>query len=517
VTDRHDAFPKSECRMSIGGELTFVKFSKSGLLETANLHSQKKYDLAILFAQNLSLEFGGRIATKAEKEISGRSFYAKIDFEIPPRDNTFGNSKGLGQIIIRPDVDVIEINLQPSVSIEYVEMQIMRIYSCAFRIGLKANRTGSENCSGTRGGFHLTFSCPGTDVSARTATLNLALGLIELTHKWPFLSFLFCGDRSGPDGFHPRMDELSNDVQERIRVMRNIAKTYRDRGSDDPNCWSTSATAMMHLMRDRFGHSHIVEISLDKLWSSDPSRNLGTVELRQFEMPDTADLAIAQARFAWSIASAVNSGYVKTGDFSSERSNPDIMDRDLLRFFSLYRIDRFGSKLTPLLLISENKFPSLEFFSNHDVRFRLRRGKAEYFCEYVEKGSELREIFIPFKIHFSIKFFSKNADFIDDSILSLTLNLHDGFFDLRNFLLDKARRDDRDLIDAATASVERTVSLVMKTINWRDAHLNGHRILIAIEKSLANERIKIVFDEFLCFDIFTVSTPIKNLVINRER
>lgn len=506
---RHGAFPQSKCRMAIGGELTFVKFSESGSLETANFHSPEKYDLAIQLAEKLSIEFGGKITVEDGKEISRRSVYAKINFEMPSGDNVFGNSEGLGEISIRPDVDVIEINLQPSISIEYVESQIRRIYLCALRIGLMASRTGSQNCSGTRGGFHLTFSCPGADVLARTATLNLALGLIELTYEWPFLSFLFCGDRSGPDGFHPRMDELSNNVRERIQVMRNIAKIYRDRGANEPNCWPISATALMHLIRDRFGHGHVVEISLDKLWSSDPSRNLGIVELRQFEMPNTAELAVAQTRFAWSLASAVNNGYAKAGKFSSERCNPDIMDRDLIRFFRLYRIDRYGSKVTSLLRISENKYPSISSFSIHDFSFRLRRGKAEYFCEYIEKGAELREIFIPYKIHFSIRLFSKKVNDIDDSILSLSLNLHDEFFDLRNFLLDKTERDDGDFIDAATAAVERTISTVMKTVNCREAHWNGHHIFSAIEQSLADKSVEIAFEEGLFFGIFSVNSPIR--------
>lgn len=495
MIENHVHLSQGDLPLTTGGELTFVKTRETGELETAGFHSDIKRDISLQFARRLARRFHG-ILIECDREITNRgSVYAIVEFPSRNKSDPDVSSQSSYKIAIRPDVDVIEVNLPPSASIDNFESNISCIYTCALDAGLAPRRTSRGKCIGTRGGFHLTFSVPGENVGARVATMNLAVGFIELTFNWPFLSYLFCGDRSGPDGFHPRLDEVVSDGRERIRVMHSIAALYKERGNTEPACWQRIAVAMMHLMRDRFGRSHVVEISLDKLWSPDPARNLGIVELRQFEMTETDKLAIAQARFVWSIASIINRGESSPRGFSIERSNPDIMDFDLVRFFSLYALNERGSDIRDLLRISEARYPIIYSIPLSDCCLRLRLGRAETFCEYCEIGGELREIFAPYRVCFSVgAFFFRSED--GAAIVSMTLELFDSFFDIRDYLLTGAGPRNGEILDVISDAVKchlrsEIEPLINDTKSWRGVDILRHAI-----EALGNRET-----EFICPDL----------------
>jgi hypothetical protein len=486
---------RGDLPMTIGGELTFVKFNEAGKLDTAGFHSNRKREISLLFAQFLAREFSG-VLINLDRGITARSdLYAIVEFSSANESYRDVGSGNLERILIRPDVDVVEVNLPPNASIDYFESNIARIYACAREAGLATERTSRGKCIGTRGGLHLTFSVPGESVAARVATMNLALGFIELAFNWPFLSYLFCGDRSGPDGFHPRLDEATSDGIERIQVMRCIAASYRERVVAEPSCWEHIAIAMMHLMRDRFGRSHVVEISLDKLWSPDPSRNLGIVELRQFEMGETDKLAIAQARFAWSIASAINQGKSTLGIFSIERNNPDIMDCDLIRFSRLFVINESSSNIIDLLKISKARYPVLFSIPLCDDFLRLRMGRAETFCEYCEIDGELREIFVPYRVCFSLGLFSDQSAG-STSILSMTLELRDSFFDIREHLLSKASGKNREILDVISDVVKCYFRSEIESMLEGSKLKNGVDLLLCASEKISNRKVKFANFDF---------------------
>jgi hypothetical protein len=480
--------------ITIGGELTFVKTNLNGELETVGFHSKLKRNLSLFLANKLAEEFNGVAFEYAEIKIPDRCApYAEVKFISENTNHRDLFSNYCNRIFIRPDVDVIEVNLPPTTSIEQCESNIAKVYACALAAGLTPTLRKGKRCVGSRGGFHLTFSCIGVGIDARIQTLNLAIGFLDLTSRWPFLSYLFCGDRSGVDGFHPRLDEVAVDAKERLQAMRGIAALYEKRARVQPDCWPSIATAMTKLLRDRFGHSHVVEISLDKIWSSNPTRNLQVVEIRQLEMTDVASLAIAQARFFWVLAHKIKQNQINLKDFSSERCNPDILDAEFLRFSELHQLHESGVSTNALLQISVARYPALLEVEYDKVNIRLRLGRVESFCEYNCIGAgEIKEIFVPYKLTFSLRVIRKYTSG-DSSVVCISLNLLDHFFDIRDIALREsygASPDIMDIISAETAQHIKSISMAIinrnhsnpieNVFNLFEVALNGRNLYFSL-------------------------------------
>jgi hypothetical protein len=311
----------------------------------------------------------------------------------------------------------------------------------------------------------VTFSCAGRDREGRVKTLELAVGFLDLTGRCPFLSYLFCGDRGGVDGFHPRLDEISADAPERVRALRGIVAQYKVSRLTEPDPWPDVATAMMELVRDRFGQNHAVEISFDKLWSLDPSRNFQIIEMRPFEMTDTVDHAIAQVRFLWAIAHRIACGEIQLSDSSQERCNPDLMEVDLTRFCTVNRLDELKVDTRALFQISQSRFPILSEVDHLNFRHRLRLGRVETFRElHRMRDGAYQDIFVPYRINFSLRM-SRNREHADSCLMSIKAIFVDSYLSVRRAAIDAAEMNDFDVTDSISGTVVRHIEAALLALN----------------------------------------------------
>jgi len=450
--------------LTIGGELTFVKLGAQYGFEANCFHSAIKEQLSLRLAVDLAAQTKGEVLARRDSATVPMRHvpYAEVRFVGPSLSNT--HELSVHRFFVRPDSGVIEVNLPPSASIAWSEKVIQMVYECASRIGLAPTRRIGQRSIGSRGGFHITFSDSGSDSHARLNTLALALGFIDVSIRWPFLSYLFCGDRSGTDGFHPRLDEIAVDARDRIDVLNAIVSDYKERLSEEPDPWPEVATAMTQLMRDRFGHSHVVEISLDKLWSINPDRNFQIVEMRQFEMTDSVELALALVRFLWAIADRIAHQNISLNDGSRERFNPDIMDDDLARFCLANRLSELNVDARALSQISRSRYPVLFEADHPNFHIRLRLGRVESFCELYRARDDVHiDIFVPYRIAFSLML-SHPMEHSSHHLMTLKVSFVDSYPRIRQAAIDASDVHDLNFIYGITSTVVQHVKSRILTL-----------------------------------------------------
>ena len=196
-------------------------------------------------------------------------------------------------LMITPDPGVVEVNVHPTSSWAELSELITTLYAVARELRLGTETFGLDGRhSGTGGGNHLTLGAAEASRSPLLRRPDLLVSLLTYWQHHPSLSYLFSGRFVGPTSQAPRVDEGRPEALYELEIAFAEIERLPD---NERRPWAVDR-ALRHLLTDLTGNTHRSEFCIDKLYSPDTSRGrLGLLELRAFETPPHAEMALVQA------------------------------------------------------------------------------------------------------------------------------------------------------------------------------------------------------------------------------
>ncbi len=198
----------------------------------------------------------------------------------------------LRQLVVAPDPGVLEVNVPPAADWAELTSIVDGVYEDARAVKLGTEKFDLDGThTGTGGGNHVTIGGATPADSPLLRRPSLLRSLITYWQHHPSLSYVFSGRFIGPSSQAPRVDEGLND---RIFELETAFAELERQGDDGPP-WVVDRL-LRHLLVDQTGNTHRSEFCVDKLFSPEGERGrLGLLELRAFEMPPHAQMALVQA------------------------------------------------------------------------------------------------------------------------------------------------------------------------------------------------------------------------------
>ncbi|MDX2052130.1 MAG: transglutaminase family protein [Polyangiaceae bacterium] len=259
--------------------------SATGVVRTALCVEPRAGRLRIFLPPLETLEAALELIAAIETTAAQLKLPVQLEGYEPPRDPR------LGVFRVTPDPGVIEVNVPPVSSFAAQKLQTLSLYEHARQVKLSAEKFDLDGTHiGSGGGYHLVLGGMTPENSPFLRRPDLLGSLIRYFHNHPSLSYLFSGRFIGPTSQSPRVDEGRNDS---IYELEIALQQLPQKGQNVPP-WIVDRV-LRHLLADVTGNTHRTQFCIDKLYSPDSATGrLGLLELRSFEMPPHAQMAVVQ-------------------------------------------------------------------------------------------------------------------------------------------------------------------------------------------------------------------------------
>ncbi len=197
----------------------------------------------------------------------------------------------LCRLLAEPEPGVLKLSLPEVSGFAQQQQLILAAYQEAERTGLRAERLlpdGKREPPGGRAEMRLMGETPALSPFLRHP--ELLRSLIVYWQRHPSLSYFFAGRSIGPGGSAPRPDEGRDDA---LYELATALQRFPE--GEHPMPWLADRL-LRHLLADAAGDMKRAEIRIDRLYPPERSNlRLGKIQIRSFEMPHDAHMAVLQS------------------------------------------------------------------------------------------------------------------------------------------------------------------------------------------------------------------------------